>query len=495
MAALNEETAVRAAPDSQVLNDARGLIRKGRYSNPGASADGTWLLGNCQGSAKAPYQVSVDILVPDAPVGRCNCGSRKFPCKHAVGLMLLHAQEPARFDVREPDADLLAKREKAQARAEKKADEKPKKVNTAALAKKAQVQREGLDLLEKLLVDLVSSGQWFEQSRLERLGRQRKQLMDAYLRGAAYGVNQLVLFANDPVATVHSSRWRQNDETRGAAISEEERLAVGADLIGQLWATVQKGRNYLDGKIAGDESAADADAVMENVLGRAWKLNELRDAGHCRQNLSLMELAHERYDDQAGEMKIEISHLVELAGGEILQATTLRPFAAMQHIDEQPSYSRPFKIAEAGVYPGFINRRVRWETAAEQSEELKPDHLKAAYAAARPEFKPAIDEFRKQLKHPLAPRDAVLWLRCERIGHVGDRLVMEDASGVRVVTGDLVDRTGNNSNVMNLECAAGMLGGGHPAALARLFVDPAHNAILAQPLALLTPDRHLRLGM
>src|SRR5512138_2862158 len=115
MAALNEETAVRAAPDSQVLNDARGLIRKGRYSNPGVSADATWLLGNCQGSAKAPYHVSVDLIAPDSPLGRCNCGSRKFPCKHAVGLMLLYAQEPARFGKREPDAELLAKRDKAQA--------------------------------------------------------------------------------------------------------------------------------------------------------------------------------------------------------------------------------------------------------------------------------------------------------------------------------------------------------------------------------------------
>src|SRR5262249_5604481 len=154
-----------------------------------------------------------------------------------------------RFGVREPDADLLAKREKAQARAEKKADEKPKKVNTAALAKKAQVQRDGLDLLEKLLVDLVSSSQWFEESRLERLGRQQKQLMDPYLRGAAYSVSQLLLLSHDPRAA--NNRYSRSADAPAAAISEQEKLAAGADLIGQLWATVQKGRNYLDGKIAG----------------------------------------------------------------------------------------------------------------------------------------------------------------------------------------------------------------------------------------------------
>src|SRR5262249_4851235 len=149
---------------------------------------------------------------------------------------------------KEPSAELLAKREKKVARAEKKKEEGaapagPKKVNVAALAKKTQAQRDGLDHLEKLLVDLVTAGEWSEKGRLDKLERQSKQLADSYLNGAMFLVRDLVLVG------------------RTEGLSDEERNARGADLIGRAWAVVQKGRNYLDGKIAGDESQAEADAV------------------------------------------------------------------------------------------------------------------------------------------------------------------------------------------------------------------------------------------
>ena len=93
------------------------------------------------------------------------------------------------------------------------------------------------------------------------------------------------------------------------AISDEERMAVASDLIGRLWATVQKGRYYLDGKLA-DESQADADAVLEEVLGHAWQLTELRDKGYVRQNMQLLELAHELTDDEARQERVETSYLL-----------------------------------------------------------------------------------------------------------------------------------------------------------------------------------------
>jgi hypothetical protein len=371
----------------------------------------------------------------------------------------------------------LAKREKKAVRDQKKAEDgeaAPRKINKAALAKKASAQRDGLDLLEKLVLDLVSGGQWFEETRVEKLQRQAKQLGDAYLPGAMYVLNRLALVGRD------------------AGLSDEERLAQGADLIGQLWATVQKGRNYLDAKLSNDESQAEADAVIEEVLGKVWTLDELREKGYFRTNLSLLELAYERVDDEARQQRVETSHLIDLKDGKIYQAIAYRPFKGMKQIPEQPRFMQPLAVSEAAVYPGFLNRRVRWEKGAEKSEELKPAHLKKAYAAAREELKPVLDEYRQQLKHPLAPREAVVLIRCERIGKVGDKVVMEDKSGARI---EAADQRKDYSNVANLVRAAGMLGKDRPAVLARLFVLPVPNTIVAYPLAALTPKHHLRLGL
>lgn len=474
---LSEDAVHRLAPDTDSVQAARGLVRKKSFSDLGISADASWLLGRCKGSGKLPYEVSVDLADPASPTFRCNCPSRKFPCKHGLGLLLEYVENAGRFAKKEPSPELLAKREKKASREQKKAEggePAPRKVNTTALAKKAVAQRDGLDVLEKLLVDLAAGGQWFEDKRLDKLERQAKQLGDAYLPGARVVLNRLIKVGRD--------------ET----VDDDYRNAAGAGYIAHLWATVQKGRNYLDGKIAGDENQAEADAVIEDVLGKTWQLTELREKGYVKENLELLELAFERTDDQARAERVEVSHLLAPGDGTVYQAITYRPFRGMNQIPEQPSYTHPILVKEMAVYPGFLNRRVRWDKGAEVARELKPSHLAKAYGAARPDFKSALDAFRQQMKHPLAPREAVVLVRCERLGKVGERAVAEDAAGTRL---EVVDRRPDYSNVANFVRAGGMLGKDRPALLARLFLQPLANSIGAEPLALLTAKHHLRLGL
>jgi hypothetical protein len=274
-------------------------------------------------------------------------------------------------------------------------------------------------------------------------------------------------------------------------LSDDERAATGAELIGRLWATVQKGRNYLDNKLEAGEAQSEADAVMEEVFGTVWQLADLKERGYVRQNLNLLELAYERIDDPARQERVETSHLLELGDGTVYQAITYRPYKALKLVAEQPSYAQPFSVAEAAVYPGFLNRRVRWDRAGEKPQPLEPAHLQAAYRHAAPALEPVLAEFRKQLKHPLAPRDAVVLLRLRTVGRVGDRVVAEDAAGSRI---EAVNRDRGDPHVANLVRAAGELRDA-PALLARLFVQSSTGTITAQLLALLRPEKHLRLGL
>jgi hypothetical protein len=322
----------------------------------------------------------------------------------------------------------------------------------------------------------VSGGQWFEKSRLERLERQAKQMSDAYLPGALVMLRGLVLLG------------RRQD------LSEEEKTAHASDLIARLWATVQKGRNYLDGKLAGDENQGEADAVMEEVLGKAWQLTELFEKGYARKDLLLYELAYERRLDEAREEEIQTSHLIEMKDGSHYQAIQYLPMKARRYVGNRPhqaSYMQPVAVAEAAVYPGFLNRRVRWEQAAEQLQAPEPKLLQTVYGLSQPEFEQAFAAYRGQLKHPLAPREATVFLRCQTIGRIGERIVAEDAKGGRI---EAVDRRKDYSNVANLVRAAGELRN-QPALFGRLFIQPLANTIVIEPLALLTSEKHLRLGL
>jgi len=80
------DSVLALAPDDSSARAATGLARPAPWSGTGACGDLVW--GLCAGSGKNPYQAIVDL---SGPAYRCSCPSRKFPCKHALALLLLWA--------------------------------------------------------------------------------------------------------------------------------------------------------------------------------------------------------------------------------------------------------------------------------------------------------------------------------------------------------------------------------------------------------------------
>src|SRR5438477_10051910 len=78
---------LKLAPDAGSAGAARRLSLSAVWSQAGSS--GSLLWGKCQGSAREPYQVPIDL---NEPSFRCTCPSRKHPCKHGLALLLLWAE-------------------------------------------------------------------------------------------------------------------------------------------------------------------------------------------------------------------------------------------------------------------------------------------------------------------------------------------------------------------------------------------------------------------
>lgn len=87
------------APDAAALKTGRSVAEARKWSGLGRNERALW--GLCQGSGKVPYQAQVDLR---EPAFRCSCPSRKFPCKHGLGLMLLWASRPQALAESEPPA-------------------------------------------------------------------------------------------------------------------------------------------------------------------------------------------------------------------------------------------------------------------------------------------------------------------------------------------------------------------------------------------------------
>ncbi len=95
--ALSRSEIEAMAPDQSALKAAAALLKPAKWSSRGMAGGLVW--GECQGTGANPYRVAADTV----DIGsKCTCPSRKFPCKHAIALMWLHADEPGGFPPSEP---------------------------------------------------------------------------------------------------------------------------------------------------------------------------------------------------------------------------------------------------------------------------------------------------------------------------------------------------------------------------------------------------------
>ena len=173
----------RLATDQSSLKAAAGLAKPAKWSGVGASRDGALIWGECAGSGANPYRVMADLR----DLGnKCTCPSRKFPCKHALGLLWLKAETIVPFTPADtPDyvSDWLGRRRtpgSAQKAASDDAPEAAKDVRAAQHAEpdtpedpKAAVRREAAaakrseDTQRAILDALDALEQWIgDQLRL-----------------------------------------------------------------------------------------------------------------------------------------------------------------------------------------------------------------------------------------------------------------------------------------------------------------------------------------
>ena len=156
---LTEEQILQLAPDDSSVKAGKGLATLSKWILRECSERAVW--GHCQGSGKNPYQTVIDL---NNIAFKCSCPSRKFPCKHGLGLLLLYARQPDQFkQVEEPDwvAAWLTKRaEKAEKKEQKAKNEAP--IDEAAQAKRQEKRHQkvlgGISDLEVWMKDLVRNG-------------------------------------------------------------------------------------------------------------------------------------------------------------------------------------------------------------------------------------------------------------------------------------------------------------------------------------------------
>ena len=292
------------APDGSSAGAARRLSLSAVWSQAGSSGSLVW--GRCQGSAREPYQVTVDLTEPSF---RCTCPSRKHPCKHGLALLLLWAQgdgsvaedaRPAEFA-----AEWISKLA-ARAPAPREAAPPDPEAQAKRLAQRLETMSAGIDEFERWLFDLVRQGLASARSQpFAFWDAAAARLVDAQMPGLADRVRALPALLHAPGdwadrllaelarGYLAVSAWRRRD-TLPDDVLADLRVVLGwarrvdevldrGERISDRWAVVglgreddgrlQSQRTWLCGQASGrvavvlDFAAAGASLAVAEVLG------------------------------------------------------------------------------------------------------------------------------------------------------------------------------------------------------------------------------------
>ncbi|WP_299253696.1 SWIM zinc finger family protein [uncultured Cytophaga sp.] len=186
-----EEQVIALSPDDSSLKSGKDLAKADKWQLLQKSKKAIW--GECKGSGAKPYQTQIDL---NNIAFKCSCPSRKFPCKHGLGLFLLFVRDTSLLKETEaPEwvSDWLKKREEKSEKKTTTTDSVPDEVAQEKRSKKREANVEdGIaelhlwmkDMIRNGLIDLPSK----PASYFENMAR---RLIDAQAPGLSRMVRQL----------------------------------------------------------------------------------------------------------------------------------------------------------------------------------------------------------------------------------------------------------------------------------------------------------------
>lgn len=258
------------APDASSAKAGQKLATPTPWSGTGAADSLVW--GHCKGSGKTPYQTIVELT---SPAFKCSCPSRKFPCKHALGLLLLWAQGEVADAAQPADhaaAWLAARRERQSAAPAQPAASKDPGRAASTAAQRVRRVGSGIDELQLWLTDQLGHG--LAGTDVDAYGRfdgVAARLVDAQAPGLASKIRALPeLFAGPTSGVDWPARLLEEFGSLWSLSAAHQRLDL---LPADLAATVRRHIGY---------PVAKADVLAAEGITDTWLCLGRRDTDDDR---------------------------------------------------------------------------------------------------------------------------------------------------------------------------------------------------------------------
>ncbi len=167
---LKADQILALAPDAASAKAGSQLAAPGKWGGLGLNGNALW--GECQGSGKLPYRTQIDL---GEPAFKCSCPSRKFPCKHGLGLYLLRAAKPSLFNEGQAPQWVSDWFDGRKARREKKEEPASERSPEAVAAAAAQARKREDKRAQNIATGLADLQTWLEDLTRDGLATVRER--------------------------------------------------------------------------------------------------------------------------------------------------------------------------------------------------------------------------------------------------------------------------------------------------------------------------------
>lgn len=488
---LSKQFITSVSINEAAVKNGADLVKKKSFMKLAIDPDQTILFGECAGSGKNPYHCSADFIEESAPVFRCSCPSRQIPCKHVIGLMWAYATGHKFLTEAVPE-DITVKRsnkEKRVARAKEKAqnpESGESKEKSAAwkrsAVKKIEAQLTGIAEAEKIMTGITAAGlASLDAKNIREYEAVVRQLDSYFIPGIQNEITDLLNLAH-------------GENTGGSKNLTHYQPMV--EKLCRITTLLDKAKAYLTNKKAAPDQP-DTESEIEELIGYAWKLEELARYGLLETDALLIQLMfHVR---QEKKQFVEEAYYISLPTGQIVKTRNYRPFKAAKYIKEEDTVHGVLRLPRLYRYPSLsLNPRVRWEdNTMTDYADIMPADCGLIKSHAHTDFTLLIKTVKNQLKNLLLSPHPVALVRFAEIFAVENT---GEALPQRFV---ITDSAGHTLDLRKSDyCQDSFLflldrltpGEAKDQAMLLLFDNHADTGELtAQPLALITNDRIIRL--
>ncbi len=399
MIKVTEEYVKSTAFNDSAFNNAKKLVKSGDVINTYITKEQDLIFGECVGSGKSNYKTSVDFINPDEPVFRCSCPSRQIPCKHATALLYHYFLNAASYVEGEVPEDVASKREKIEKRAEKKKEEavKPKKINVTAFVKKMKQQLEGIELVDQFISECLKTG--FASIPLTQIKSYQKELVKEL------GNYYIPSYQAQVEVILDDLESAAKDDSQDRTVYYQQALTQ----MSKLQMLIKKSKKTLEEYIAAKKAVDVDSADIFTRMGYIWKLEELKALGFAKENRELIQLGFYSYDNKQEKALVDVGYYVDLEETSVYKTLNIRPYKLLKRLKAEDTFSEVAQVKEYAIYPGEMNKRIRWEGYT--SAPITQSHIDQIKEKAQTDFKVVLKEVKNQLKDALADEHPVVLIK------------------------------------------------------------------------------------